>query len=439
MMKKKIALLTASAVLIAASVLGCRQNTGEPDPNFVSVQPPSSGSEPSPQRVEGIEGIKVIEGESTLSQTSSLSGSSESETVGGLPKLIPWQRYLFGGGGGEDYIVADVEDLKSANPWTGDAELKTLPVYQNVYVSSEDIPESVRMTEGLTGRRASQEEMEAAARAVAQELNVEVSSVELFPSEELIQRFKTQKGEVPKEYQYVNSVTLNCGGGEISIEADTELNIHISFEPGLVLPEEYALKPDASYEEQIKRGEYLIEQYSKLLHMEKPVLNIDRKRSFEGMSFCSVYEGAGDLTQQLVNYSMNTADFTFFSEGELAGIRLYRRDISEKIGDYPIITAEQAQEKLAAGGYIGGAAAQFPGEEHIVHTELVYPTDQVLWMPYYRFYAEIGFDQLSYPPETEAEKISRDGRPLKAYAAFYVPAIEDGYLERMPDINGRFN
>ncbi len=50
MMKKKIALLTASSVLIAASVLGCRQNTGEPDPNFVSVQPPSSGSEPSPQR-----------------------------------------------------------------------------------------------------------------------------------------------------------------------------------------------------------------------------------------------------------------------------------------------------------------------------------------------------------------------------------------------------
>ena len=75
MMKKKIALLTASSVLIAASVLGCRQNTGEPDPNFVSVQPPSSGSEPSPQRVEG---IKVIEGESTLSQTSSLSGSSPS-------------------------------------------------------------------------------------------------------------------------------------------------------------------------------------------------------------------------------------------------------------------------------------------------------------------------------------------------------------------------
>ena len=42
-------------------------------------------------------------------------------------------------------------------------------------------------------------------------------------------------------------------------------------------------------------------------------------------------------------------------------------------------------------------------------------------------------------PLYQFEKISRDGRPLKAYAAFYVPAIEDGYLERMPDINGRFN
>ena len=401
-MKKKIACLTASTAMIAANLLGCGKNPGEAEPNFVSVQPPISQGEME------------------------------------LPKLIPWQRCLFGGGGGEDYTLVDAEYLKSDGPWTEDAALKTLPVYQNVYVFSEDIPESARMTEGLIGKRATQEEMEAAARAAAQALDAEVESIELFPTEELIQRFQTQKGEVPKEYQHVNSVTLICGGG-ISVEADTELNIHVTFEPELTLPEEYALKPDASYEQQVKRGEYLIERYGKLLHMEKPVLKIGRKRSFEEMSFCSVYEGAGDLAQQLVNYSMNTAAFTFFSEGELAGIRLYRRDLSEKVGDYPIITADQAQEKLAAGGYVKGAAALFPGEEHIVYRELVYPTDQVLWMPYYRFYAEIGFDQLCYPPEIYGGKISRDGKPLKAYAAFYVPAIEDRYLGRMPDINGKFD
>ena len=101
-------------------------------------------------------------------------------------------------------------------------------------------------------------------------------------------------------------------------------------------------------------------------------------------------------------------------------------DLSQKMGDYPIINTEKAKELLLKGNYITTVPYELPGEKFIAKTELVYRTGarEAYFMPYYCFYVEI--------PEEE-----RDG--LKTYGAYYVPAVEEEYLTNMPLWDGSFN
>lgn len=433
-------------VALTAGVLGCQRGMGESSgsmPDFVSISPSASSLEPSSSQAS--EPLKVISGEEPVpSQSSAASSLADIEPVseghGDLPKVIVGQQYIFGGGGGEDYCITGIEKLEDGNPWTEEADLKTLPVYQNLYVSSSEIPKSMRMTEGLTAKRASQEEMEAAARDVAQKLGTAVDSMEVYPSEELIQRFKTQNGEVPEEYQYVNSVTLSCGGGTISIEADTKLDVSIVFTPEAKLPEQYTLTADASYEEQLERGKYVAAEYGKLFQMENPVpyVNGVNNTIWDGRaSWCGIYDGTGDLEKQIVQYSLSNALLRFNERGELSTIWLHNWDLSEKLGDYPIITPEEAREKLKEGKYINGSYTDFPGEEQIAKVELIY-RNEVILMPYYRFYAEIPVEN-TREFDFSQQKETPDGQPLKGYAAYYVPAVREEYIEKMPSHDGRFN
>lgn len=97
------------------------------------------------------------------------------------------------------------------------------------------------------------------------------------------------------------------------------------------------------------------------------------------------------------------------------------------VGEYPIITAEEAKEFLRKGNYITTAPYEMPGEEFIGKVELVYRAGERerYYMPYYRFYVEL--------PEAAMD----DG--LKAYGAYYVPAVESAYLSDMPVWDGSFN
>ena len=106
-------------------------------------------------------------------------------------------------------------------------------------------------------------------------------------------------------------------------------------------------------------------------------------------------------------------------------IRVFRPDLSEKIGDYPIITAKEAKESLAEGNYITTVPYDMPGMEYVKKAELIYRTGslETYFMPYYRFYVEI--------PELEEEG-------LKTYGAYYVPAVEEEYLSKVTVWNGNF-
>ncbi len=107
----------------------------------------------------------------------------------------------------------------------------------------------------------------------------------------------------------------------------------------------------------------------------------------------------------------------------LYGIRVYDRLVfAEKVGDYPLITKEEAKEKLLAGEYGSVSTEKLPADPRIAAVEIVYVTNyhQEYFLPYYRFLVE-----MPDLPVNEALKAAG----VKTFSNFYVPAVDAYYLE----------
>ncbi|MCM1545234.1 MAG: hypothetical protein NC110_08045, partial [Ruminococcus sp.] len=143
--------------------------------------------------------------------------------------------------------------------------------------------------------------------------------------------------------------------------------------------------------------------------------NIDGEREKYGIRF---YESDNDSEKEFINYSFFGIEFVFDDEENLAWISFQNPDLSQKLEEYPIITAEKAKELLKSGDYISDVPHEFPGVEHLAKTELIYHTDMKteFFMPYYRFYVEL-------------PNLHRDDG-IKTYGIYYVPAVDGKYIQK---------
>ena len=332
--------------------------------------------------------------ETTAPAETALPAVTPVPTVDGLPMLTIELGEM--GMGFEGYMAYDVSELVSGNPWTEEAGLATLPVYENPLELDE-------YGQPVGDRTA----MEAALREAADRLGLEGAEI----------------GES-------DWGTLVIQGDGFTLDVSSTLPVTLEFEPPHALPEGYDFGYHAPRDAMEAAGEYLMETYAALLDMEAPTLslwggdyNIYREQGYQ----IEVYEGAGDLTDQLVGYHFRRVAFYPNEEGRLWMIRFYQADLSRKLGDYPIITVEEAEALLGEGRYITSAPCGLPGLEYVEQVELVYRNGALegCWMPYYRFYVRL--------PELAEE----DG--LQTFGAYYVPAVEGRFLTSLPVWDGSFN
>ena len=130
----------------------------------------------------------------------------------------------------------------------------------------------------------------------------------------------------------------------------------------------------------------------------------------------------------MLNFAFNEVQLAPNDEGKLMLMRVNDKlSCAEKIGDYPIISADEAKDMLLEGGYITTVPYEMPGKKYIAKAELIYRsgTGENIWMPYYRFLVEL--------PEMAQEN------GLKNFGAYYVPAGKLEYIEGLPLWNGNFN
>ena len=128
------------------------------------------------------------------------------------------------------------------------------------------------------------------------------------------------------------------------------------------------------------------------------------------------YRPEEDLTQGILQRSI-LKTWVRLSGGSCE-LRLYRPELSDAntVGDYPLVTVDQARQRLAAGQHLS-AWEPFPGEDRVKRVDLQYLARQTdrYFMPYYVFWVECD-----------------DGEQGVCYRPYYVPAVADAYIAGMP-------
>lgn len=338
--------------------------------------------------------------------------SSRQTGPGGLP-MLHIQGNTQGGMGFEGVLCYDIDEIDNGNPWREDMVFSTLPVFENLAYHSAGEPVGLKESSIL-------ERLEAACAALGLE---------------------NAEREYERNGAKVISITAEASGMAVTVGANGEVTVN--FKDGLALPEQLNFTwHDTSRHEAEEVMAYFIQQFSELISFEEPeiVLSGDyimwNDYDQEGNYITEVrfdreyilYEGAGDETEDLLNYKMQFVQFYPDDEGRLSIIRIHDAlSCANKLGDYPIITAAEARDCLLEGNYITSVPYEIEDETLIKKEELVYRSSvlEKTLMPYYRFYVEL--------PEMRRENGPTD------FGAYYVPAVKPEYISNMPLWDGRIN
>ena len=333
---------------------------------------------------------------------------------GGLP-LLTLPELSGNGMGFTGVLLYNRSQLDTGNPWDSSAAVETLPVYENG--SYNDLGLAVGLSKG--------EMLERLERA-AQALGVEIGETEY-----------ERAGFTPSLLSPTSIVRITACAQGVRLQADADGTLTVKFEEGLDLPEGYSFTYyDTTQEEGEAALQYLAGRFSALTGLEDPVL-------FTGGSYVMwndynqdgelvieprlereyrLYEDSEDRVEALLNYTFRPVYFYPDEEGRLSIIRLYDGlCCGKKLGDYPVITAQEATELLLEGRYLTNVPYEIQDESLVGEAQLVYRTgagEKVL-MPYYRFDVEL--------PEMRREDGPTD------FGAYYVPAVREEYLKNMPE------
>ncbi len=317
--------------------------------------------------------------------------------------------------GFEGYMVYEISELVNANPWNEDTEISALPVYQNPLSYDENL-----IVHGADFEVMKDVLLEIADRFGMDTDNLTISDNSMSAEDQAAVLEKTD-GDVPDGYFNPTEVIVRENG--IKIEVDTALTATITFDPAVTLPDGYEFSHYSSYDDIVSVAEYLKEAYKDLLGMDRPQISIaggDYNIYLQQGYHIEFYNAADNMTEQILNYNFNRAAFYCDDNGDLYMARIYQPDLSEKVADYPSISAGKAEELLLNGNYVTTVPYEMPGKKYIAKSELIYRTSnyEEYYMPYYRFYIEL--------PDMEKDN------GIKHYGAYYVPAVNESYITNMP-------
>ena len=345
-------------------------------------------------------------GELIPDATAAPEGLTTTATIDGLPVLT--LSFETGGMGYEGYMAHSFEEIKNANPWSEDLGITHLPVFRNAIVYDNAYCVTNPDWDAMKWEQYS-----------------------------IMERFGVNFQETTYngiEDKWAPALEAISEGTSITVDFDLTTTIRVKENPA-TLPAELAYTDyNMPYEQYQQIGAYLQEKYTDFIDMDNPCMNIFGGDSdlYDNQRYeIAFYDACEDPVQRILNYNFNRVQF-YVLGGTLDLFRVYHPDLSDVVGDYPIISTEEARKLLTDHVYATTVPYDFPGEEYIRHCELVYRdnTYETYFLPYYCFYVEL-------PQEQEHSAYQTYG--LNTYGAYYVPAVEGKYIENMPVWELRFN
>ena len=281
----------------------------------------------------------------------------------------------------------------SKNPWN-ETMFETLPVFRNNALAQYS--HTVHLLE---------HEMVEMAENAAHGLGIEIAAIE---GQDTVQPSR---------------IVASCTDG-VDIQVYGNGEIYIAFDTAVPLPEGYSYFTPADKE---KAMMYLVEKYNRLFGFENP----DFFSYSEITESIFIYDRSGGHVREMLNYGLYYARLLLDDDGAVSRIIITNAlRSSTYMGDYPVISLSEALAMLLEGkflacvmeDYINGGAIF---EEDIVACELVYRLDgyEEYFQPYYCFYvvADMG------------KEFEERYSGLTNYAALYVPAVTEEYIEDFTD------
>lgn len=324
------------------------------------------------------------------------------------------------GMGYEGTMNFDGSEFNNGNPWTKDAQLQTLPVFENLAYTGDDIPVYL-----------GKEELYIMAEAAATAMGLKILD---FTYETVSPGCLPGEGSslTGDEIYSLNAVTDTA---RINVEGDGHVSVW--FDEPLYLPEGFNFTSEnTTREEAVRVLGYLSEEFSGFTHFVQPERATWVTYYFNGEQhrYYQTYDGAGDLTEKILSYNFNSVFFSPSDQG-LWSIESYNfLKSTEKVDNYPIITWKQARDLLLDGQYITSVSEEemmMSGaitEDRIANVELIYRVHDSgeYFLPYYRFAVKID----------RADNMSEG---ISNYGYFYVPAVSGEYLTDLPVWDGMIN
>lgn len=425
--KKRVAWLKWGAVaaclcVVAGIVLAVVPQWGEPQP----PEPIHMGTTAAPETEQRTDTPTEPKTETPTERETEATTERNPDTVSLETITIP---DLYAGFGFEGFAVYDISEYRRGNPWTPDMELTTLPVYRNGAYDASRTGVPIGLTE---------EEMRERLERYADAFGLTILSTETKWENVYVKLRdpRTERKAVWVEAQTDGGVLRAAASGGVSLEPSRER---------AMLPEGCRFTNSSTTDEEAgKTLAYLIERYADALGLAQPAAVTYGDYNIDGEFYrrYAAYDAAGTAEEVILNYNFYRAEFLpeeYTAElaaeakaGALQMIKLHdSMCVAEKLGDYPIISADEAKELLLSGYGQSSVPSDYPAPtaETVEHVELVYrdgPMEEVL-LPYYRFDV-----RLPDNPNCGAEL------GLKSYGVYYVPAVAAEYLTDMPTYNGWF-
>ncbi len=337
-------------------------------------------------------------------------GGAESEYGSALP-ILEYIENGINGYGFEGYLAYDISELENGNPWNEKIVFEALPVFRNnsfneVGIACPGIGEEAMLKKlnSITGGKHGE---------------IEYSRVGDFSS----------GSGIPDDF--VDRIEANFGNNTIEIQSNGSVVVTYNGFAGEELPEDISFTYTETSEGDAYRAiSYICQNYCDFLDKGNTTFVTSGDYTFNGEFSRNyrIYDFSGDEISDMLNFSFNEVQLAPNDEGKLMLIRINDKlSCAEKIGDYPIISPEEAKDMLLDGGYLTTVPYEMPGKKYIAKAELIYRSGigENIWMPYYRFLVEL--------PEMAQEN------GLKNFGAYYVPAVKAEFITGLPLWNGSFN
>lgn len=316
-----------------------------------------------------------------------------------------------GGMGFEGLMAYNVNEvIPTANPGT-DAEPDLLPVY--LYPASAVPSGIIQADEALT-----EADVTNAAKSIYAALGGDAQTT----------------GEVTTDRidEKETAVTGYSVGG-VLVRTNGSVTVLFGGEKGLAEP---AVTPSGSSpaEKLQNAAEYFYGEYQELFGYESPKFSLQSDYSFAGELNTRVmaYDAAGIQTEQIISYQFHNISFGIVPDEanpkkyRLTSLHYEIAYLGKELGEYPIITREEAEAELLKGNYLTTVPEDSAGKltaDSIKYQEIVYWNSPYLkyHQPMYRFLVELN------PLDTVSMAAG-----LKTYGAYYVPAVSPEYLNEVP-------